>query len=215
MTRYQLQQGHISGMVSRLSPGHMRVHLPGAVDPAVTDPIIGGRSSDGRWKVLAYLTLTDDGQFLISRLEVMPWEPVALDLNMQDLKALPLTRWRAEAHRQIIGMTKDHHEGTTKTNLKNEARILLDSSLPRAGDRGFGDAFYERLARLYLDLQGARGIQKRLATRLGELEGRPFSARQVSDATKKATKLGYLLPGTNGRGLRSPGPNLVIETRGK
>jgi hypothetical protein len=192
----------------------MRVYLPYGLDPAISDPIIGGRSPDGRWKCLAYLTLTDGNKFIVHRIELLPWGPVALPLGTKELRRLPLSRWLAGAHAKLGGAAKNHLVSGKPTTHKAGLQRLIDSEVPRSGMQGFGMEFYRRVASDYLELQGSRGIHERIADRMSERDGQTCSLTRIRDYISKATQMGFLSPGTPGVGARLPGPNLYVGKRG-
>lgn len=88
----------------------------------------------------------------------------------------------------------------------------------QAGPSGYGDEFYERIARTYLELQAegiSRGILHHIAERESEIQGREVDPTNVRDWVHKATKLGFLGPGTQGKAGRMPGPRLREKGEGE
>lgn len=104
-------------------------------------------------------------------------------------------RWAVEAHQKASG-----GKGT------------------QAGPSGYGDEFYERIARTYLELQEegvSRGILHHIAERESEIQGREVDPTNVRDWVHKARKLDFLGPGTQGKAGRNPGPRLREKGEGE
>jgi hypothetical protein len=87
---------------------------------------------------------------------------------------------------------------------------------PRPGRRAKPTEHYRRIALRYLELlkQGQRHVLKALAAEESEREGRAVPRETVRDWVRKATKLGYLTPGIQGRASARPGPELYRKEKG-
>jgi hypothetical protein len=193
-------------MVTRLKPGEMRVYFPGTTTPEDADPFIGGRSSDGQLRCLAYLHLSKAGALVTKELEVMSWDGTERHIGANEVRNLPLHRWLTRAHTALAGW-----EAAERGQGRGTRLSITDWT---AGtERGRGRGFYRRTAFGYLELQdlGVTHIQKRLAEESGERLGIPLDAVQIRDALTKATRLGFLTPGIRGRAGRRPGPNLYVD----
>jgi len=192
-------------------------------------PLLVGRSSDGRWRCSAHLSLTEQNEFVIYRLDVRPWGSELIPLGTDVLRRLPLGRWLTSAHSWLTAPLAEWLDSGSPSpsrpvdekewrRLRQEAERIVKSELPKRGPKGYGSSFYRRIALSYLELQAhgvARGIQGRIAeqenTRRGN-KGMPVTATNVRDWLSRATELGFLSPGTKGRAGRAPGPNLYDTT---
>lgn len=183
-----------------------------------------GRSSDGRWRVLGYLSLTDNDEFVIYRLEIRPWTSDVIFIGTDVLRNLPLHRWLVEAHSRLTepiaewlrdkGVPARAVDDKELRRLSKLAERMAASTPPRTGPKGFGEDFYRRLALDYLALQKdgiSRGIRQELARRETKRQGKRITDINIRDALNKATQLGFLSPGTSGRAGRRPGPNLLYS----
>lgn len=201
-------------MVLFRDPGDQRRGRPAG-------PVMVGRASD--WRVAAWLSLNDRDELVIFRLEVRPWGDDVASIGSAVLTQLPLSRWLAQAHSRltepIVQWLKEQGgdpgsviDSAELRRLHKTAERLARSTPPRPGAKGFGDAYYRRLALDYLTLQSqgvSRGIRLRLAEQESQRQGREVTDTQVRDALSKATELGYLAPGQSGRAGRKPGPRLL------
>lgn len=187
-------------------------------------PLMVGRSPDGKWRCLAWLSLNERNELVAYRVEVRPWTGEVISLGTDVLRYLPLHRWLAEAHSSLTGPVAAWlREGGVPARsidrrelrrLRKEAERMVESTPPRPGRKGFGTAFYRRLALEYLELQSdgvSRGIRVALADRESARQGKTITTDAIRDALHKATELGFLLPGTRGRAGRLPGPNLYVD----
>ena len=198
-----------------LRPGRMGLFLP------PEGPMLVGRSSDGFWRFVGWLSLTAADEFVIFRSETRPWDDVVRPLTADVLRSLPLSRWLVEAHgtftEPIAAWLRAHGQdarAVDKAELRAMARRVAGSRPPRPGPSGFGDDYYRRLAISYLELQRqgiGRGIRPLLAEQESRRLGREVTPVQIRDALSKATTLGYLAPGKQGRAGRFPGPRLFEE----
>jgi hypothetical protein len=193
--------------------------------PSDGPTLLVGRSSDGNWRCVADLVLTEADQFVISRVDVRPWWNKVQRLGTDVLRRLPLDAWLARAHlwitEPIRKWVKEEGEPSRPLGAKDLRRLrasakrIAASQTPRPGPSGYGNAFYRHIALTYLEVQKeiGRGIQGRIAeleNQSGNHQG-PVSAANARDWTRKATVLGYLSPGTRGRAGRAPGPNLIND----
>jgi hypothetical protein len=80
----------------------------------------------------------------------------------------------------------------------------------RRGRKGYPKEHYHRIALRYLDLigSGRRDVLKALAAEEEKRLGRAVPRETVRDWVRKATELGFLAPGKQGRASARPGPNL-------
>lgn len=191
-------------------------------------PLMVGRSSDGLWRCLAWLSLTDRQEIVVFRLELRPWGDDVLMLGTNVLRDLPLHRWLAQAHSRLTEGVAAWlaNEGGTPTHpidakelrhLRKVAQGMAESTTPKPGPKGLGDNFYRRLAIDYLGLQGKR---RDIRCALAEQENRRQNRDDITDLTvrdwlTKATKLGFLSAGTPGRAGRRAGPNLYEDSTTK
>jgi hypothetical protein len=77
------------------------------------------------------------------------------------------------------------------------------------GRHGYPDDHYRRIALRYLKLvEERRDVLVALAQEESEGLGRDVPRETVRDWVRRATELGFLLPGTPGRASKRPGPNL-------
>jgi hypothetical protein len=181
---------------SNPSPGDAALIFPWAATPADPDPFIGARSPDGKWLVVARVHLSAAGDFFLRDLHVSPWSGEPTPLGTEALRQLPIGRWVAVAHGELVKRAR--HTGS--------APLLASSRVA-----GFGDDFYRRIARAYLELQEqGRGIQQRLSDESTTRLGRFLTPVQIRDAVSRATELGLLSPGSRGRVGRVAGPNLDL-----
>jgi hypothetical protein len=190
-------------MVTRLRPGEMRVYFPGPATPADADPFIGGRSSDGRLRCLAYLRLSSSEAMVIKEVDVMSWDGTQCHIGSTELNKLPLHRWLTKAHADLA--TRDAKEAKRRRGPSVSIRNWSVGT-----ERGRGREFYRRIAFEYLKVQeeGEPHVQKRLARESRHRLGIELNLTQVRDALTKATRLGFLTRGTRGRSGRGPGLNL-------
>jgi transposase-like protein len=91
---------------------------------------------------------------------------------------------------------------------KRAGQALEELGPPRrpGGRRKYPADHYERIARLYLDLQEA-GINRGILIEIASREG--VNRNTARDWVSGATKRGLLSPGGSGVAGRTPGPNLV------
>ena len=184
-----------------------------AGQPLPSAPLLVGRSSDGKWRCIAHLGFTDRNELVAYRLEVRPWGDEVVGLGTDALRNLPLGRWLTNAHSWLAGPVAEWARDPEKLkHLRQETRRLAESTPPRRGPKGFGEAYYRRLAVEYLELQAkglSRGIREELAYRETKRQKKEVTVLNIRDALTKATELGYLTKGTRGRAGRGAGPNLI------
>ncbi|MGD0984479.1 MAG: hypothetical protein ABSA65_11785 [Acidimicrobiales bacterium] len=204
-----------------LKKGEMILYL------APEGPLMVGRSPDGLWRCLAWLSLTDRQEIVIFRLEVRPWGDDVLSLGTNPLRDLPLHRWLTQAHSRLTdgiaewladegGVPTHSMDAKELRRLRRVAKDMAESTTPRPGPKGFGENFYRRLALDYLELQG-KGVSRGIRWVLAEQENRrqkrdDIDDRTVRDWLTKATRLGFLSAGSPGRAGRRPGPNLYEDS---
>jgi len=193
-------------LVTKLKPGGMTVYFPGTITPEDADPFIGGRSSDGQLRCLAYLHLTKSGAIVIKELEIMSWDGTERHIGSTELQSLPIHRWLTKAHTDLAGWEAAERRHGRATRLG-----IADWAV--GTERGRGRDFYRRVALEYLDLQsqGVTHIQKMLAQESRQRLGIDLDGVQIRDALTTATRRGFLSPGTRGRAGRRPGPNLHLN----
>jgi hypothetical protein len=217
--QWQLPEDDFSSRVvaqeANPKPGKMSLHLPSE------GPLMVGRSPDGLWRCLAWLSLNERGELVIFRLELRPWTTDEMpSIGTDVLRYLPLAHWLAQAHSRLTeGIAEWLQERGVSTRpidakefrrLRKLAERMVESTPTRPGRKGFAVSYYRWLALEYLELQDkvSRGIRDVLADRASHREGRKITSENIRDALHKATELGFLLPGTQGRAGRLPGPNL-------
>ncbi len=209
-----------------LKPGRWTLFGPGtgwehdvAGELIAPNPLLIGRSPDGGWRCIAHLALTDRDELVIFRLEVVPWDDDVIGLGTAALANLPLHRWLVAAHSRLsdpgIAAWFQAKGAQVLTpgqlaEVRRDAKRLAKSTPPKPGPKGFGEAYYRRLALEYLELQPkiGRGIRIELADRETKRQNQPVTPLNIRDALNKATELGFLAKGTRGRAGRMPGPNL-------
>lgn len=190
-----------------------------AGEPLAPRPLLVGRSTDGKWRCIAHLDLTEAGELVVFRLEVCPWGDEVISIGTAVLANLPLHRWLVAAHSRLADpavaewfAARGAHLLTSDqlTKVRREAKRLAKSTPPKPGPKGFGEDYYRRLALEYLKLQPeiGRGIRLELARLETKRQGREVTPINIRDALDRATELGFLSKGTRGRAGRLPGPNL-------
>lgn len=190
----------------RMKPGACAMF--NITDDPDAEPWLTGRSDDGAWRCDFRFALYDDGSFAAYQLSIEPWsEKDAHPLGTAVLSSIPLHRWTMHAHAAIAARLRK--EGSV------QATELEGAQVAKPGPKGFGAAFYRDLALEYLRLQEAgvgRGIRPALATWMEGRLGREVDDENAKFALTKATRLGFLTPGQQGRAGRLPGPNLYTTS---
>jgi hypothetical protein len=173
-----------------------------------------GRSVDGRWRCYGRLAVDSAGRLLISHLEIQPWVfGDDCDLSTDTMRKFPLGRWKSEVHAILSDESKWLSTGEVastvegrawaRTQAENAKELTLDR-----GPKGYPDDHYRRIALAYLDLQ-SQGVSRGIVRRIAEDEGRQWQT--IRDWLHRATELGFLSRGAQGRAGRTPGPNLYKE----
>lgn len=121
-------------------------------------------------------------------------------IRQRAMDALPGVLWAREAMRRagVFNITD-----ADVRRARRAASLAAQQPLNR-GRRGYGPNHYRRIALRYLELvsEGRRNVLVALAAE----EGRPRET--VRDWVRRATELGFLSPGKQGRAEARPGPNL-------
>ena len=133
---------------------------------------------------------------------------------------LPLARIRDRATAQLpavaIGRNAMADAGGWSIRPEDVAVAELaaaEAERPKRGRQAKSPEHYRRIAFRYLELlrDGKRHVLKELAAEESERLGRTVPRETVRDWVRKATRLGYLAPGTAGRADPRPGPNLYLK----
>jgi hypothetical protein len=133
------------------------------------------------------------------------------------LRGIPVAQIRDEALRWAVNRG-DYIEvlgagwavsGEDMARARRIADEAAETPLAR-GPKGYGAEHYRRIAFRYLELlrEGRRDVLVALAEEESERLGREVRRETVRDWVKKATRLGFLAPGTPGRAEERVGPNL-------
>ena len=104
-------------------------------------PLFLGRSSDGKWRCSAYLSLTQQNEFVMYRLDVRPWGRDLIPLGTDVLRRLPLGRWLTSAHSWLRAPMEEWLDSGAVTTsrpieekelrrLRQQAERLVKSELP-------------------------------------------------------------------------------------
>jgi hypothetical protein len=173
------------------------------------------------WLVMGILRVTSDGPPYISELSVEHFPDPDVEVTGAVLR-FPLAEIRDKAVAEIRGPLLVVYEAmaeigdVTPETLERVESMAKKAENTRPGRRAKPPEHYRRIALRYLELlkQGQRHVLKALAAEESEREGRTVPRETVRDWVRKATKLGYLMPGTQGRASARPGPKLYRKEKG-
>ncbi len=135
---------------------------------------------------------------------------VLRDLRFGEIRDRALTRLRERARN--LGAMSFVPEPTARA-AGVAAKKAGRGAIP-VGSRGaYQPEHYRHIAERYLALveSGRRDVIKALEEEEGKRLGEPVGHERMRDWVRKATKLGFLAPGSPGTVARQPGPNLVRE----
>jgi hypothetical protein len=165
------------------------------------------------WVFRGILRRSTRGLLVVSEFEVEPYRPGGAEVTGTVLRGVRLAPIRQKAIAALGGIALFHETAASaglsrisKEDVKRAQRAAADAEKQplNRGRHGYPPDHYRRIALRYLELigQGRRDVLVALATE----EGR--KRETIRDWVRKATKLGFLAPGKQGRAEARPGPNL-------
>jgi hypothetical protein len=181
-------------------------------DVAVIAELVAGTLIEGEsWLIRGVLRNDPKGPPIVARLTVEHFPQGDLEVTGTVLRALPLARIRDQALASLIAIAVGREAmaevggwGETPESVARARYAAEHAAKPKRGRRALPREHYATIAARYLTLveQGRRNVLVVLA------DEEDVPRETVRDWVRKATKLGFLAPGTHGRAEKRPGPNL-------
>ncbi|MFF0127304.1 hypothetical protein ACFYTG_16480 [Streptomyces mirabilis] len=174
-------------------------------------------SDDKRIGAVANLVLAPDGSVGVSQVVIgaMRQDYPERMVTSSVLREIPLGTVVADATKALLEAKKRQPQQAVLQDVQTDEfkQLLRDSVRPQPGKtRQLSDQLLKTVALLYLEEYGAgRGMQKRIAERLGELLGESVADTQVRDWISAARRRGWLTTGQAGRRAAGPGWKLLGE----
>lgn len=128
--------------------------------------------------------------------------------------ALARLRERGPARAQLRDADPDLF---TEEQVAEAQAVAVEVARHARGPRGaYTSEHYRHVARRYLALvdEGRRDVVNALCEEEAERLGEPIARERMRDWIRKATRMGFLAPGTSGVIGRQPGPNLDPKEEG-
>jgi hypothetical protein len=181
-------------------------------DEALIAELLAGTLVEGEpWLIHAVLRRHPKGPPIMACLSVEHFPVRDVEVTGTVLRALPLARIRDQAFAQLIPVALGREVlaeaggwGITSEDAERTRHAADEAAKPKPGRRALPREHYARIATRYLTLLGEG--RRNVLVVLADEEGVPRET--VRDWVRKATKLGFLAPGTPGRAGMRPGPNL-------
>jgi hypothetical protein len=170
------------------------------------------------WLISGVLRRTEEGPPILSELSVEPGSEDVVEVTGTVLRGIPVAiiRERVLGWPGPIAKTREIMAATggwnvTAEDVKRAKRVAAAAARQplNRGRRGYPHDHYRRIALRYLALlEERRDVLVGLAQEESDLLGKAVPRETVRDWVRRATELGFLVPGTPGRASNRPGPNL-------